>query len=181
MRRLLIVLVFLFLSASISAQCNETQIDINSASAEELDTLIGIGPAYASRIIEGRPFDSLDNLLDVNGIGEITLEKIKQQGLACVDEETENDVPETEEDEIEETENETEENEETENLVYENFSQTEEKFELNPIVLNAKSIKSEDDNSNLKRNLALSGIVTFCVIFGALFLFKNRKRKNEFQ
>jgi len=179
----LLVLIFVFLLINISAECNETQIDINTASLEELDMIIGIGPAYALRIIEGRSFNSVEGLLDVPGIGPTTLEKIKQQGLACVNKEVETEEEENEIEEPKDTENETEteNNEETENLIYENFSQMDESVELNPIVLNAKSIKSEDDNSNLRRNLALSGIVTFCVIFGALFLFKNRRRKNEFQ
>jgi len=47
--------------------------------------------------------------------------------------------------------------------------------------LNAKDIKSEDNKESLKNNLALYGIITFCVIFGALFLLKGRKYKNEFQ
>jgi len=59
-------------------------IDINTASSEELEKIIGIGPALAQRIIETRPFNSLDDLIKVKGIGEITLQKIKDQGLAWV-------------------------------------------------------------------------------------------------
>jgi competence protein ComEA len=47
-------------------------VDINSASAEELDTLPGIGPALADAIIEYRsdngPFNSVDELARVPGI-----------------------------------------------------------------------------------------------------------------
>ena len=57
-------------------------IDINTAPLEELEEIIGIGPALAQRIIEARPFNSLDDLIKVKGIGEITLQKIKDQGLA---------------------------------------------------------------------------------------------------
>ena len=74
------VLCILIVCLNLVSSC----IDINSASAEELDELYGVGPVYAERIIEARPFDSVDDLIEVNGIGEITLEKIKQQGLACV-------------------------------------------------------------------------------------------------
>jgi len=59
-------------------------IDINTAPLEELEKIIGIGPALAQRIIEARPFNSLDDLIKVKGIGEITLQKIKDQGLAWV-------------------------------------------------------------------------------------------------
>ena len=59
-------------------------IDINAASSAQLDTLTGIGPVYAQRIIDGRPYSSVDDLLRVSGIGPKTLQKIKDQGLACV-------------------------------------------------------------------------------------------------
>ena len=59
-------------------------IDINTAPSEELEKIIGIGPVLAQRIIEARPFNSLDDLIKVKGIGEITLQKIKDQGLAWV-------------------------------------------------------------------------------------------------
>lgn len=189
MRKLLLVIVFILLLTNISAICNETQINVNSASTEELDSLAGIGPVYALRIIERRPFGSVDDLINVSGIGPATLEKIKQQGLACVNEE---DVEPLQTENIENENNSTEEEpentatdeeiEEKEDFIYENLSQgISEKTELVPIILNSKNIKSEDNKENLKRNLALGGIITFCIMFGALFLLKTRKRKNEFQ
>jgi len=59
-------------------------ININTATQEQLDELTGIGPTYAKAIIDERPFSSLDDLIKVKGIGEKTLQKIKDQGLACV-------------------------------------------------------------------------------------------------
>lgn len=57
------------------------KININTASLEELDTLPGIGPAKASSIInyrlENGYFTSIDEIMNVSGIGETTYEKLK--------------------------------------------------------------------------------------------------------
>lgn len=56
-------------------------VNINTAEQAELETLPGIGPALAGRIIEYRqlngPFPSVDALEDVSGIGPTTLEDIR--------------------------------------------------------------------------------------------------------
>jgi endonuclease YncB( thermonuclease family) len=46
------------------------QIDINTATEEQLRTVPGIGPVMAARIIAARPFRSADDLKRVSGIGE---------------------------------------------------------------------------------------------------------------
>ena len=55
-------------------------VDLNRADAEELDTLPGIGPALARRIVEYReahgPFEAVEELLEVAGIGESKLEEL---------------------------------------------------------------------------------------------------------
>lgn len=61
------------------------RIDINNASAQELQILIGVGTVLAQRIVDVRPFYTLGDLTKVNGIGAGTLESIKDQGLAWVD------------------------------------------------------------------------------------------------
>ena len=61
------------------------QININIASAEDLDKIISVGPATAQNIIAFRPFYSLNDLLNVSGIGEATLQKITEQGCAYVE------------------------------------------------------------------------------------------------
>ena len=61
-------------------------VDVNTAGVDELDTLYGIGPALAQRIIDYReehgPFNSLEELLEVKGIGEATLEKFRDRAVA---------------------------------------------------------------------------------------------------
>jgi DNA uptake protein ComE-like DNA-binding protein len=52
-------------------------VNINSATQTQLETVPGIGPALASRIIAGRPYQSVDDLLRISGIGERTLESMR--------------------------------------------------------------------------------------------------------
>lgn len=58
-------------------------LNINTASSEELTQLSGIGPALARRIVEWRDsngrFASVEQLLEVSGIGAKTLEKFREQ------------------------------------------------------------------------------------------------------
>lgn len=79
----LFFLALLLLLAAVNAKAE--QININTASLEELEKITGIGPVIGQRIIDARPFGSIDDLTKVKGIGEKTLQKIKEQGLACAD------------------------------------------------------------------------------------------------
>lgn len=61
---------------------NSTQtININKATEKEFETLPGIGPSLASKIIEYRnqngKFESIEDIKNVNGIGDNKYEKIK--------------------------------------------------------------------------------------------------------
>ncbi len=64
-----------------SAPSDGSHININSATSQELQTLRGIGPTLAQRIIEYRQtsggFSTVDDLTNVKGIEEKTLEKIR--------------------------------------------------------------------------------------------------------
>jgi comEA protein len=57
------------------------RININTATAEQLETLPGIGPTYAGRILKYRAenggFGTLEELLKIKGIGKKRLEKLK--------------------------------------------------------------------------------------------------------
>lgn len=58
-------------------------VSINKASADELQTITGIGPVIAERIVEYREsngaFEVLEDLMDVHGIGQAKFERIKDR------------------------------------------------------------------------------------------------------
>ncbi|MEY2945252.1 MAG: hypothetical protein RL433_934 [Actinomycetota bacterium] len=72
-------------SSSSSSKSKKTRftgvINVNRATKAEFDSLAGIGPVIANRIINYRsangPFLALDDLLKVSGIGSKTLERIR--------------------------------------------------------------------------------------------------------
>ncbi len=62
------------------------QVDINTATQSELESLPGIGPTKARAILEYRrqhgPFQSVDDLAKVKGIGPATVERLRPEVIA---------------------------------------------------------------------------------------------------
>jgi len=178
MRCLMVLFEILIFINFIHASCNEGQININTATEKELEELYGIGPVKANAIIDSRPIDSVDDLIDIYGIGEVTLEKIKEQGLACV----ENEKVEKDNENIIDKE------EKNNNSLLDNYSgivNSNEEIILEPIKLNSntKNIKSEDDENLNTKSYAIYGLFGFCMLLAFLFAFKkikSKKYKNEF-
>lgn len=73
-------------SATVSSNAVNGLININTASAQELEALPGIGPALAQSIVSYRnehgPFQAVEDLKNVPGIGEARFERLK--GLITV-------------------------------------------------------------------------------------------------
>ncbi len=71
------------LPSSENVTTSDGTININEATAEELETLNGIGPVTAEKIIQYRTeygkFENKEDLMEVNGIGEKTYAQIKDK------------------------------------------------------------------------------------------------------
>jgi competence protein ComEA len=63
-----------------ASPAGDAPVNLNTATAEQLDTLPGVGPVTAQSIIEWREenggFTSVQELLEVDGIGPVTLQKL---------------------------------------------------------------------------------------------------------
>lgn len=63
----------------IKKQIASGPLDLNRASAEKLETLPGVGPDTAKAIIKGRPYETIEDLDKVKGIGPATIEKLRDK------------------------------------------------------------------------------------------------------
>jgi competence protein ComEA len=69
-------LSFIFCSTPSYGEAQKTLINLNTASAKDLETIKGVGPATSKKIIEGRPYKSVEDLKKT-GIPDKTIESIK--------------------------------------------------------------------------------------------------------
>lgn len=58
---------------------DQRPIDLNAASVHELEALPGIGSVLARRIVQGRPYQTVDDLVRVKGIAKKKLDTIRSQ------------------------------------------------------------------------------------------------------
>lgn len=56
-------------------------VDLNAASAEALTSLPGVGPVTAARIVAGRPYAALQDLIEVRGIGPKRLARLRSRAV----------------------------------------------------------------------------------------------------
>jgi DNA uptake protein ComE-like DNA-binding protein len=65
------------LKESSGKQARAGSIDLNTATTAELQSVSGIGPVLAAKIIAGRPYKDVDDLLRVSGVGPKLLKKLR--------------------------------------------------------------------------------------------------------
>jgi len=66
-------------SSGLSGSSASSTININTASTGDLESLPGIGAVTAQKIITGRPYSSIDDLLNRKIVGQSTFDKIKEK------------------------------------------------------------------------------------------------------
>ena len=65
-----------------AAATKKEPLDINNASEDQLKALPGIGDAYAKKIVEGRPYQRKDELVQKKVVPQGTYDKVKDHIIA---------------------------------------------------------------------------------------------------
>lgn len=65
--------------SSLSNLKGNSVVNLNTASLSDLDTLPGVGPATAQKIIDGRPYEKPEDLVSKKAVGQSVYEKIKEK------------------------------------------------------------------------------------------------------
>lgn len=65
--------------AGVSAVSEAKKININTASLSELDSLSGVGSVTAQKIVAGRPYQTVEELVSKKAVGKAVFDKIKDQ------------------------------------------------------------------------------------------------------
>ncbi|AUC94079.1 helix-hairpin-helix domain-containing protein [Bradyrhizobium sp. SK17] len=68
--------------AKTTGMAKDDLLDVNSATADQLDALPGVGKAYSAAIIKGRPYKGKDELVQKHILPEATYDKIKDKIVA---------------------------------------------------------------------------------------------------
>lgn len=69
----------------VGSSCSEGQVNINTASVEQLMRIKHIGEVRAKALIELRPFKSVEDMTRISGIAAKRLSDIVAEGIACVE------------------------------------------------------------------------------------------------